>query len=34
VNGCLNEKAARAWKIQSDAVKPGQYVVQLTFRPT
>jgi hypothetical protein len=34
VNGCLNEKAARAWKIPSDAVKPGQYVVQLAFRPT
>jgi hypothetical protein len=34
VNGCLNEKAARAWKIPADAVKPGQYVVQLAFRPT
>jgi hypothetical protein len=34
VNGCLNDKAARAWKIQADAVKPGQYVVQLAFRPT
>jgi hypothetical protein len=34
VNGCLNEKAARAWKIPTDAVKPGQYVVQLAFRPS
>jgi hypothetical protein len=34
VNGCLNDKAARAWKIPSDAVKPGQYVVQLAFRPS
>ena len=34
VNGCLNDKAARAWKIPADAVKPGQYVVQLAFRPT
>jgi len=34
VNGCLNEKAARAWKIPADAVKPGQYIVQLAFRPT
>ncbi len=34
VNGCLNDKAAKAWKIQADAVKPGQYVVQLAFRPT
>jgi hypothetical protein len=34
VNGCLNEKAARAWKIPADAVKPGQYVVQLAFRPS
>ena len=34
VNGCLNEKATRAWKIPADAVKPGQYVVQLAFRPT
>jgi hypothetical protein len=34
VNGCLNEKATRAWKIPADAVKPGQYVVQLAFRPS
>ncbi len=34
VNGCLNDRAARAWKIQANAVKPGQYVVQLAFRPT
>jgi hypothetical protein len=34
VNGCLNDKAARAWKIPSDAVRPGQYVVQLAFRPS
>ena len=34
VNACLNEKAAQAWKPDPAAVKPGQYVVQLTFRPT
>jgi hypothetical protein len=34
VNGCLNEKATRAWKVSAGAVKPGQYVVQLAFRPT
>ena len=34
VNECLNEKATRAWKVTADAVKPGQYVVQLAFRPT
>jgi hypothetical protein len=34
VNDCLNEKAARAWKSAAGAVKPGKYVVQLSFRPT
>jgi len=34
VNACLNEKAAQAWKPDPGAVKPGDYVVQLTFRPS
>jgi hypothetical protein len=34
VNGCLNEKAKQAWKLNSGLVKPGKYVVQLTFRPS
>lgn len=33
VNECLDEKAARAWKPTSGAVKPGKYIVQLSFRP-
>lgn len=33
VNSCLNEKAARAWKPTAGTVKPGKYVVQLSFRP-
>jgi hypothetical protein len=34
VNACLNEKAAEAWKPEPGAVKPGQYLVQLRFRPS
>lgn len=33
VNDCLDEKAAGAWKRAAAAVKPGKYVVQLSFRP-
>jgi hypothetical protein len=33
VNDCLNEKAAGAWKRAAADVKPGKYVVQLSFRP-
>jgi hypothetical protein len=33
VNQCLDEKAARAWKPTSGSVKPGKYIVQLSFRP-
>jgi hypothetical protein len=33
VNDCLNEKAALAWKRAAAGVKPGKYVVQLSFRP-
>jgi post-segregation antitoxin (ccd killing protein) len=32
VNKCLNEKAHLAWKLESGAVKPGKYVVPLSFR--
>lgn len=32
VNQCLNEKARLAWKIGDSTVKPGKYVVQLSFR--
>ena len=34
VNACLNEKAAQAWKPDPGAVKPGEYLVQLAFRPS
>jgi hypothetical protein len=34
VNRCLNERAKRAWRLEPGAVKPGQYVVQLSFRGT
>jgi len=34
VNGCLNEKAKLAWKLEPGEVKSGQYVVQLSFRGT
>jgi hypothetical protein len=33
VNQCLDEKAAQAWKPTAGAIKPGKYVVQLSFRP-
>ena len=33
VNECLDEKAARAWKPTAGAIKPGKYIVQLSFRP-
>lgn len=33
VNQCLNEKATGAWKRAAAEVKPGKYVVQLSFRP-
>jgi hypothetical protein len=32
VNGCLNEKAKLAWKLEPGEIKSGQYVVQLSFR--
>ena len=31
VNSCLNQKAKLAWKLAPGAVKPGRYVVQLSF---
>jgi hypothetical protein len=31
VNNCLNQKAKLAWKLTPGAVKPGKYVVQLSF---
>ncbi len=34
VNRCLNEKAGIAWKVGAGAVKPGKYVVPLSFRGT
>jgi hypothetical protein len=34
VNACLNEKAAQAWKPEPGSVKPGEYLVQLQFRPS
>lgn len=32
VNTCLSQKAKQAWKVAPGVVKPGQYVVQLSFR--
>ena len=32
VNTCLSQKARQAWKLEPGAVKPGRYVVQLSFR--
>jgi hypothetical protein len=32
VNQCLNEKARLAWKLGDATIKPGKYVVQLSFR--
>ena len=34
VNRCLNEKAGVAWKVSAGAVRPGKYVVPLSFRGT
>ena len=31
VDSCLNQKAKLAWKLAPGAVKPGKYVVQLSF---
>lgn len=31
VNSCLNQKAKLAWKLTPGSVKPGRYVVQLSF---
>lgn len=31
VNACLNQRARDAWKLAPGAVKPGKYVVQLSF---
>lgn len=33
VNRCLNEKAKDAWRLGRGAVRPGKYVVNLTFTP-
>jgi hypothetical protein len=32
VNQCLNDKARLAWKLGDATIKPGKYVVQLSFR--
>jgi len=32
VNQCLNDKARLAWKLGDTTIKPGKYVVQLSFR--
>jgi len=34
VNRCLNDRAKLAWKVDPGAVKPGKYVVQLSFSGT
>lgn len=34
VNDCLVERAPLAWKLPGGTVRPGQYVVQLGFRPS
>ena len=34
VNRCLNEKAGIAWKVGAGDVRPGKYVVPLSFRGT
>lgn len=31
VNTCLNQKAAQAWQLAGGVVKPGRYVVPLSF---
>ncbi|HSJ65112.1 MAG TPA: hypothetical protein VK922_14565 [Gemmatimonadaceae bacterium] len=33
VNRCLNERAKDAWRLGRGAVRPGKYVVNLTFTP-
>jgi hypothetical protein len=33
VNRCLDEKAKDAWRLGSGEVKPGKYVVNMTFAP-
>lgn len=32
VNSCIADKAKAAWKVEPGAVRPGRYVVQLSFR--
>ncbi|MGI9077237.1 MAG: hypothetical protein ACR2G6_07905 [Gemmatimonadaceae bacterium] len=34
VNTCLNTKATQAWQLAAGAVKPGRYVVPLSFGTT
>lgn len=34
VNSCLNDRAKQAWRLASGTVRPGRYVVQLSFRPS
>ena len=34
VNRCLDQKAKEAWNVAPGAVKPGRYVVQLSFSGT
>lgn len=34
VDRCLDQKAKQAWKVAPGAVKPGRYVVQLSFSGT
>ena len=34
VNRCLDQKAKQAWNVAPGAVKPGRYVVQLSFTGT
>lgn len=34
VNRCLDQKAKQAWNVAPGAVKPGRYVVQLSFSGT
>lgn len=33
VNRCLNDKAKDAWRLDGGLVRPGKYVVNLTFSP-
>jgi hypothetical protein len=34
VNRCLDQKAKQAWNVAPGSVKPGRYVVQLSFTGT